>query len=119
METRVRVAGAPRDLNPVTEKNLLRIFHEAIANAVKHSHAQNVEVDLEYGADSLTLSVRDDGAGFDTGQVIPLGVGHFGLTGMRERAERIGGHLTLRSVPGEGTELVVEVPFSKHGRHHD
>ena len=61
--------------------------------------------------DRLSLRVKDDGSGFDTGQIIPLGVGHYGLTGMRERTERIGGHFTLKSTPGEGTELLVEVPL--------
>ncbi len=112
LQARVTVVGAPRRLNPMTEKNLLRIFQEALANSVKHAQAQTVNVDLKYEIDGLTLCVRDDGRGFDTGKIIPLGVGHYGLTGMRERAERIGGHLTLTSKPGEGTELIVEVPFS-------
>ena len=67
---------------------------------------------MNYGAESLSLRVRDDGCRFDTSQIIPLGVGHYGLTGMRERAERIGGHLSLKSKAGEGTELLVEAPYS-------
>lgn len=112
LQTRIEVSGAPRPLNPMTEKNLLRIFQEAVANVVKHAQARNLEIELRYGANSLTLRVRDDGCGFDTDKIVPLGVGHYGLTGMRERAERIGGHLMLKSKPGEGTELQVEAPFS-------
>lgn len=107
----VSVLGTPRRLNPMTEKNLLRIFQEAMANAVKHAGARTIEVELRYGLEALSLWVRDDGSGFDTERIIPLGVGHYGLTGMRERAERIGGRLTLKSALGEGTELLVEVPL--------
>ncbi len=112
LQARVEVSGTPRRLNPMAEKNLLRIFQEAVANAVKHAHARNLNVELHYDSDHLTLRVRDDGCGFDTNQIVPLGVGHYGLTGMRERAERIGGHLQLHSKPGAGTELLIEAPFA-------
>ena len=107
----VQVTGTPHRLSPVTEKNLLRIFQEALANALKHAHAQAIDIELRYEQDGLALRVRDDGCGFDAERAIPLGIGHYGLTGMRERAERIGGSLTLRSAPGEGTELLIVVPF--------
>jgi two-component sensor histidine kinase len=110
-EAKVQVMGTPRRLSPVIEKNLLRIFQEAMANAVKHASARNIDIKLRYDPDSLMLSVQDDGSGFDTENIIPLGVGHYGLTGMRERAERIGGRLTLKSQRGQGTELLVEVPL--------
>jgi signal transduction histidine kinase len=93
------------------ERNLLRIFQEALANAVKHAHARTVDVELRYAPDSLALRVRDDGRGFDPESLSPAGSGHYGLIGMRERAERIGGRLTLNSRPGEGTEMLVEVPL--------
>lgn len=112
LQTHIEVTGTPRKLNPMTEKNLLRIYQEAVANAVKHAQAHHLEITLGYGTENLSLRVRDDGCGFDTSQIIPLGVGHYGLTGMRERAERIGGHLKLTSKAGEGTELLVEAPYS-------
>ena len=108
----VQVTGTRRDLDPTTEKNLLRIYQEAIANSIKHSRARVIEIELKYEDDCLVLRVRDDGIGFNTENIIPLGVGHYGLVGMRERAERIGGHMTLKSRPGEGTELLVELPFT-------
>ena len=111
LEAHVQVLGTPRKLTSMTEKNLLRIFQEAMANAVKHAAARTIEVELRYDRDYLVLCVRDDGSGFDTERVIPLSVGHYGLTGMRERAERIGGKLTLKSKLGQGTELLVKVPL--------
>jgi signal transduction histidine kinase len=111
LQTRIQIIGAPRKLNPTMERNLLRIFQEALANAVKHAHAGTVEVELRYAPNSLALRVRDDGRGFDPESLSPAGSGHYGLIGMRERAERIGGHLTLNSRPGEGTELLVDVPL--------
>jgi ligand-binding sensor domain-containing protein/two-component sensor histidine kinase len=112
LKASVEVIGTPRRLNPTTEKNLLRIFQEAMANAIKHAHARSIDIELSYNPDQLLLQVKDDGGGFDTKEIIPWGSGHFGLTGMHERAERIGGRLVVKSQPGRGTELVVEVPFS-------
>src|SRR5262249_1070188 len=80
-QTRVQVVGTPRRWNPTAEKNLLRIFQEAMANAVTHAQARTIDVELRYDPDHLILSVRDDGTGFDTRKIIPFGVGHYGLTG--------------------------------------
>ena len=111
LQTRIEVIGAPRKLNPAMERNLLRIFQEALTNTVKHADARRIEVQLNFAPHSLALRVSDDGRGFDPESLNPAGSGHYGLIGMRERAERIGGHLTLNSRPGEGTELLVEVPL--------
>jgi signal transduction histidine kinase/ligand-binding sensor domain-containing protein len=111
LQTRVQVTGSPRKLTKAVERDLLRIFQEALANAVKHAQARTVDVELNYAQDALALRVRDDGRGFDPDSLSPALSGHYGLIGMRERAERIGGHLTLTSRPGEGTELLVEVPL--------
>jgi signal transduction histidine kinase len=113
VQTAVHVTGTPRRLGPVTRKTLIRIFQEAMANALRHSHAESIDVQLRYEEAGLVLAVKDDGQGFDAERAIPLTVGHYGLTGMRERAERIGGHMALTSAPGVGTELVVFVPFGE------
>jgi signal transduction histidine kinase len=96
------------------ERNLLRIFQEGLTNAVKHAHARSVDVELTYLPDSFALRIRDDGDGFDPQLLSPSGNGHYGLIGMRERAERIGGHFNLESKPGAGTELRVDVPLVDH-----
>jgi signal transduction histidine kinase len=116
LQTRVQILGAPRKLSPTTETNLLRIVQEALANIVKHADARTVDVELSYATDHLALRVRDDGHGFDPETLTLTGSGHYGLIGMRERAERIGGHLTLNSRQGEGTELLVEVPIGARAR---
>jgi len=112
IRTDIRITGAYRKLSPATEKNLLRIFQEAVANAVKHSRASSIRIELRYGIDRLLLSVIDNGQGFDTNNLTPLSIGHYGIIGMRERAERFGGRLTLKSSPGKGTELNVELTYA-------
>jgi ligand-binding sensor domain-containing protein/two-component sensor histidine kinase len=107
----LKISGVPRKLNPAIEKNLLRIFQETLSNAIKHAEAEIIEIELNYGTESLKLNFRDDGKGFDTGKIM-LEVGHYGLIGIRERVKRIGGHLILRSHPEEGTEVNIEIPFS-------
>ncbi len=116
LSTRVQVIGTPRRIHPVAEGNLLRIIQEALTNTVRHAGSCNIELELRYAPDILTVRVRDDGRGFEpahSGGANSGGMhtGHFGLIGMRERAERIGGRLTLESSPGAGTELRVEVPI--------
>jgi signal transduction histidine kinase len=88
----------------------LRIGQEAIANAVKHSRAQRIEISLEFDSNLVRLSVRDNGRGFDCDQPPSPAGAHFGLLGMRERAQQIGGRLTVSSSPGAGTEISAEVP---------
>ena len=111
----IEVIGPPRPVSPVVQKNLLRLFQEAMTNALKHGRARNIHVELKYNTAGLMLQVHDDGCGFDIEKTMPLGTGHFGLIGMRERAERIGGVFTLRSSPGQGTEIRVEVPSAELG----
>jgi signal transduction histidine kinase len=93
------------------EQHLLRIAQEAVANVVKHAGASTVSINLHTEGRQLNLRVKDNGRGFEpAGAFAALG-GHFGLLGMRERAERLGGELLLQSHPGEGTEVEVRVPL--------
>ncbi|WP_260600359.1 two-component regulator propeller domain-containing protein [Sphingomonas endolithica] len=106
----VTTEGQVRPLVVVVREELLRIAGEAIRNAVQHSGASRIEVLLLYGR-RVQLSVRDDGRGLPN-DVADAGSrpGHFGLVGMRERAERVGGEITIVSLPGQGTEVYVTVP---------
>jgi signal transduction histidine kinase len=107
---RVTVEGRPRTLHPAIRDEVYRIGREAIVNAVRHSEAPSIEIELAYTAAHLRVLVRDAGRGIDE-QVLEAGrEGHWGLSGMRERAERIGARLTLSSRPGAGTEIELVVP---------
>jgi signal transduction histidine kinase/ligand-binding sensor domain-containing protein len=102
---RVLVEGVARPLRPALHDEVYRIGREALRNAFHHAAARNIEVELEYGPHELRMLVRDDGRGIDS-QVLASGrEGHFGLSGMRERAERIGGRLRLWSGAAAGTEV--------------
>jgi signal transduction histidine kinase len=96
-------------LDPTLETGAFRIVQESLNNARKHSGARRVQVELKSEADRLQIRVRDWGAGFDTEEPRQLD-GHFGLSGMEERARLLGGSLKVESVPGEGTQVLVELP---------
>ena len=109
-EFRVIVEGTPRQLRPVVHDEIYFIGREALANAFRHSGAAEVVVEIEYSSSHLRVLVRDDGRGMDP-QVVSSGRdGHWGLSGMRERAERIGGKLKVLSMPSAGTEIHLSVP---------
>ena len=111
VETQVQVSGTFRPLAQLVEDNLLRIGQEAINNAVKHAQARRIIVNLVFDARRVQLRVRDDGCGFDSQATGNGASGHFGLLGMRERVEQIGGTLSIQSVKGAGTEVAVDVPI--------
>jgi signal transduction histidine kinase/ligand-binding sensor domain-containing protein len=109
-EFRVIVEGAPRPLRPVIRDEIYFIGREALANAFRHSGASEVILEIEYTSSHLRLLVRDNGCGVDPQVVLTGRDGHWGLSGMRERAERIGGKLKVLSMTSEGTEIHLSVP---------
>jgi ligand-binding sensor domain-containing protein/signal transduction histidine kinase len=112
IQAQVEVNGTFRPLAQSVEDNLLRIGQEAMNNAVKHAQAQRILVNLVFDARRVQLIVRDDGRGFDNEVAQNGRGGHFGLIGMRERAEQLGGTLSIHSADGSGTEVVADVPIS-------
>ncbi|MDZ8227261.1 PAS domain S-box protein [Nostoc sp. ChiVER01] len=101
------VIGTAYSASPDVENNLLRIGQEALTNAIKYAHATEIQVELVYEQMQCCLRIKDNGQGFDTNQIM---MNHgFGLLGMSERAERIGGELIVNSQPGWGTEIIVIV----------
>jgi signal transduction histidine kinase len=107
------VRGDPVRLQPDLELAAYRIVQQAVANVVSHAHAGNAWIEVDFARDSLSLAVRDDGAGFmPPEQPADLAHrGHFGLMGMRERTLLQGGQLTLASAPGEGTAVQARLPI--------
>jgi signal transduction histidine kinase/ligand-binding sensor domain-containing protein len=106
------VHGDRRRLPLAIETTALRVGREAVINAVKHAASRTVQVSLEYGPRSLTLRVADDGAGISPGAMEAAAVGeHLGVAGMRDRAQRAGGKLDIRSDPGRGTTVSVSLPI--------
>jgi signal transduction histidine kinase len=111
VEVEVDADGPQRELPQEVEQHLLRIAQEAVTNAMKHAGATQIGIKLHMEARKLLLRIVDNGRGFEQQDVFSSLGGHFGLIGMRERAERLGGELHLASHPGEGTEVEVMVPL--------
>jgi signal transduction histidine kinase/streptogramin lyase len=103
------VIGDAREMHPIVRDEIYRIGYEAIRNACTHSGASRLEVELRYG-DDLAVRVADNGIGIDPVIADTGKSGHFGLQGMRERADRIGGKLTVVSSANSGTEIKLVVP---------
>jgi signal transduction histidine kinase/ligand-binding sensor domain-containing protein len=113
LDAKFGIFGAYRPLPPGTESEILRIAQEALHNVKKHAGAANVKVQLEYRRNEIALEVRDDGRGFaaaSNGAPVESPAGHYGLTGMRERAAAIGGMLEVSSEPGAGTTVRMRAP---------
>lgn len=105
----VETIGQPFRLAGTLETNLLRIAQEAVANAARHAKATQIRLKLEYSPQQVKLEIKDDGIGFDTAGAISE-PGHFGLSGMRERTEKISGELEITSSSGTGTSVVITAP---------
>jgi signal transduction histidine kinase len=103
------VVGDAREMHPIVRDEIYRIGYEAIRNAFVHSSASRLEVELRYTND-LALRVSDNGTGIDPAIAATGRDGHFGLQGMRERAARIGGKLTIVSSANSGTDIKLIVP---------
>jgi signal transduction histidine kinase len=104
--------GTPRELHPILRDDIYRIACEALRNAFLHAQASKIEADITYGARLLRLRIRDDGKGIDPKLLDAGRDGHWGLRGMRERAEQIGARLDIWSEAGAGTEVELRVPGS-------
>ena len=110
VKPKMQIEGASRRLAPVVENNLLRVGQEAITNASKHARPARIDVTLGFDPRTVRLTVEDDGVGFLTGSPPGGQRRSFGLVGIKERAELLGGSVVIESSPGQGTRIVVTVP---------
>ncbi len=109
-EINFSTGGSLRPLQATTEQHLLRMGREAVLNAIKHATATQIQVRLCYADDALKLDISDNGEGFDTSKKTPKG--HFGIIGMRERANKIHADLSLHSSPDNGTTVRIRMPWT-------
>jgi signal transduction histidine kinase/ligand-binding sensor domain-containing protein len=108
----VIVEGTSHDLHPIIRDDAYRIAGEALRNAFRHARAHRIVVTIAYDDDRVQLRVRDDGHGIDPTLVQDVRPGHFGLPGMRERAELVGGKVAIWSERDAGTEVELTIPAS-------
>jgi signal transduction histidine kinase/ligand-binding sensor domain-containing protein len=103
--------GERRTLSPTVSNDICRTALEIIRNAYQHAHARRIEAEIRYGDSMFRLRIRDDGQGIEP-KVLKEGgrLGHWGLRGVRERADRIGARLEVWSEPGNGTEVQLLIP---------
>jgi signal transduction histidine kinase len=113
LDVNVRVSGASRQLDGLIDTALFRVAQEALTNVVRHAHTGHADLDLQYETDHVTLRIRDEGCGFDPAANFfpPRG---WGLAGMRERVEGLGGHLELHSAPSLGTTVEAVIPLGTY-----
>jgi len=104
--------GAERQLEPFVERAVIRIIGEGLRNVGQHSGASNAKVILRYDDEQVVATIEDDGKGFESNELSTAEErGHYGIVGMRERAEGVGGQLVVRSEPGRGTIVRATIPY--------
>jgi signal transduction histidine kinase len=118
IDFRVIVEGERKPLNPVLRDEVYRIGREALLNAFRHAQAETIEMKLTYSPKRFSVAVRDDGRGIDPAILHSGRDGHWGLSGMRERADRIGARLHVMSSATAGTEVDLYVPSHVAFQHH-
>jgi PAS domain S-box-containing protein len=108
-----KTAGRTRRLPRHLETAIFRVAQEAVSNIARHAKARNAVVRLEFSKNAVSMHIRDDGRGFDVGEAMNLkqGLRGYGLLGMKERTQLIGGTFALRTGPGNGTEIDIRFPL--------
>lgn len=110
-ETRLEVSGTERRLPPAVELTIFRLVQEALTNVDKHAQAHSAAIRVQFGAQEVQVSVRDNGLGFSNEQAqAKAQAGHLGLTGLRERVALAGGQLSVDSTPGQGSAVTFTLP---------
>ena len=107
----VECQGDPQPVEAFVTGNLLMLAQEGITNAIKHSNATQIGLKVEFLEESVSLTIWDDGIGFDPQTADGMQQGHFGLQGMRERIKRLSGSIDIRSSAGQGTSVIASAPY--------
>ncbi|MDP9245564.1 MAG: GAF domain-containing sensor histidine kinase, partial [Chloroflexota bacterium] len=113
LEVEMQERGSEHELGADLQRAVIRIIGEALRNVARHAGAKHATVTLGYSDTDVVVTVTDDGAGFDVPTMAATAEanGHFGLVGMRERAEAVGGRLVVRSAPDQGTTVEATIPY--------
>ncbi|MEP6695040.1 MAG: GAF domain-containing sensor histidine kinase [Chloroflexota bacterium] len=114
LQVQMEESGQPRELDAIVERAVIRIAGEALRNVAQHAGATTAKVALLYDQDGVVVTVEDDGKGFDVDETFRGAEdrGHFGVVGMRERAEAAGGHLVVRSEADKGSIVRASIPYA-------
>ena len=110
------VVGSPTLLEGMAGRNLMLVAREAVRNAIAHGSPGRIKIRICFDPNEVQLEVSDDGRGFSP-RSEDGGDGHYGIIGMRERVEQLGGSLQLRSSPGQGTMVSASLPLRRNRRH--
>jgi ligand-binding sensor domain-containing protein/signal transduction histidine kinase len=113
---RFESSGPPVKLDTEAERGVLVSVREALLNACRHAAAKNIEVSMKSERRRLCVEIADNGCGFDPAAALSPGGPHYGLIGMRERVEKLGGEFSLLTSPGNGTRVRLSIPSGKAGR---
>lgn len=113
LQVQMEESGEQRELDAIVERAVIRIVGEALRNVAQHAGATTAKVGLLYDQDGVVVTIEDDGKGFDVEETFRGAEdrGHFGVIGMRERAEAAAGHLVVRSEPGKGSIVRASIPY--------
>jgi signal transduction histidine kinase len=112
IETNIQFTGTYRSLSADVESDLIKIALEAVANVLQHAKATRLDIWVQYEIGRLTMQIEDNGIGISSEMADPIPAGHFGLIGMRERTQAIGGTFAMNSLPDAGTKITVELPLN-------
>ena len=117
LQVQMEESGEARELDAAVERAVIRIVGEALRNVAQHAGATTAKVALLYDQDGVVVTIEDDGKGFDVDETFRSAEerGHFGVVGMRERAEAASGHLVVRSEPGKGSIVRASIPYTLEG----
>ncbi|HLF75756.1 MAG TPA: sensor histidine kinase [Anaerolineales bacterium] len=110
LKANLEISGNPIRMGPLLETVLFRVAQEALTNVLRHAETSEVDLRLEYRPESISLKISDNGSGFDPNEVFVAPRG-WGLGGMKERAESVGGKMQIKSSPNRGTTVEVEIPI--------